>query len=278
MSKLKVHEPEGCSIPECAGVAGTRGLCGAHYHRLLRYGDPAFAPARGRTAFNILSPIIGADLATQVVSCRSENRTKKPFSAYRAQLTLDVFLRSSDPKLAAWEYVNRAANRDCLTQQYLKACVEYSPDTGAFTARLSSSSRNEGDSLGALGGSHGYLSIAVAGRSYLAHRLAWFYVHGEWPEQIDHIDRNRHNNRICNLRPCTHQENTWNVGLRHPTRSGVVGVNWNASRHKWVAKITIDQRTKTLGYFDELSPAIAARKQAEQEHRGHFLNKGVSNG
>lgn len=263
-----------CSAPRCTKASAARGLCNAHYHRLRRYGDPLCVPNRGSTAFDILSPIVGEDLANRVVALREGKERVKSFDAYRAQITLDAFQQASDPKMAAWEYVNRLQNREKLTQEYLKACIYYDPGTGIFTAKLPLNTRKEGDVLGSGGSSHGYLSVLVAQRSYLAHRLAWFYVYGEWPEQIDHIDRNRHNNRLSNLRPCTHQENTWNVGLRGQTASGVVGVNWNQLRRKWVAKISMNRQSKTLGYFDELSDAQAARQDAVQKYRGHFLNAG----
>lgn len=263
-----------CIAPGCNNAPSSNGLCNAHYHRLRRYGDPLFVPDRGTTAFAVLSPIIGDELAASVVALRESRGRAKSFDAYRAQITLDTFQQASDPKLSAWEYVNRLQNREELTQEYLKACLHYDPDTGLFTAKLPLNTRKEGDVVGSGGSSHGYLSVFVAQRSYLAHRLAWFYAYGEWTEQIDHIDRNRHNNRLSNLRPCTHQENTWNMSLRGQTASGVVGVNWNQSRRKWVAKISMGKRTKTLGYFDEISAAQAARHEAVQKYRGHFLNAG----
>lgn len=213
----------------------------------------------------ILAEVIGDDLAAQVVALReSRGRTKK-FDAYRARLTLDVFKRASDPRLSAWEYLNRAKNKTALTVEYLRACVTYDRMTGVFTARLPSSTRQEGDVLGSPG-SHGYLGIAIAGRSYLAHRLAWFYTNGEWPEQIDHIDNDRQNNALANLRPCSNQENCWN-------RSSVRGATWNPKRRKWVAKITQNYRTVTLGYFDSEAEA-QSRYLAEVERlRGHFLQE-----
>jgi hypothetical protein len=220
-----------------------------------------------------LAEVIGDDLAAQVVALReSRGRTKK-FDAYRARLTLDVFKRASDPRLSAWEYLNRAKNKTALTVEYLRACVTYDRMTGVFTARLPSSTRQEGDVLGSPG-SHGYLGIAIAGRSYLAHRLAWFYTNGEWPELVDHIDRNRHNNRISNLRECSYRENAWNVTPMKGTVSGVEGVNWFKARGKWVAKISGGGVHRTLGYFDTIEDAARARAEAVNRERGHFLNLG----
>lgn len=215
----------------------------------------------------ILAPHIGGDLAAAVIASRSGRQ--KPFDSYRAVQTLNVFLRASDPRLSAWEYVHRKANQKVLTAEYLRACVNYDPQTGHFSARLPSCKRNEGDRLGAEG-SHGYLGINIAGRSYLAHRLAWLYVHGCWPpEQIDHIDRDRKNNRLENLRPCTNQQNNWN---KRPA-TGHDGVSWCASRGRWRARITVDAKGKSIGYFEDLSEALAARRIAEERVRGRFLGE-----
>lgn len=270
-TKADETPPIGCIVHGCTKIVETRGYCCAHYHKLLRYGDPLWTRARGPSAFDILRPVIGDDLARAVISARSARGAKKNFDAYRANITLAMFKRASDPRLSAWEYVNRESNNRELTREYLRACVVYDAETGVFTARLPSSSRNEGDVLGSVG-NHGYLSISVAQRSYLAHRLAWFYVNGEWPELIDHIDRDRRNNRLSNLRNCSFVENAWNVSPR-PNLSGVTGVNWFAARGKWVAKISSGGRTKTLGYFDSIEAAARAREAAVEAARGHFLNQ-----
>ncbi len=221
---------------------------------------------------DILSPVIGRELALAVVAHREGKGTAKPFDVYRANITLQMFLRSTNPRLAAWEYVNREINRKNPSQEYVKACVNYDPDTGVFTARLPARNREEGDTLGSIG-NHGYLNVTIAGKSYLAHRLAWFYVNGQWPAVVDHIDRDRHNNRIANLRQCTLLENAWNVTPLKGTKSGVVGVNWFASRNKWVAKISGGGKYRTLGYFDSIEAAAQARADAVQAMRGHFLGQ-----
>lgn len=271
MSKNREVEPEAvCAATGCNKKPSTKGLCSGHYHRLRRYGDPLGAPDRGETAADILVPVIGERLAAAVIECRQARDRAKPFDAYRARITLKMFQRASMPRLSAWEYINRDANRRDLTQEYVRACVSYDAETGLFVARLPSASRQEGDILGALG-NHGYLTIAIAGKSYLAHRLAWFYVHGRWPILVDHIDRDRHNNRLCNLRECTYRENAWNVTPMQGTASGVEGVNWFASRRKWVAKISSGGVYRTLGYFDTIEEAAAVRAQAVKVERGHFL-------
>ncbi|ECH9128545.1 HNH endonuclease [Salmonella enterica subsp. enterica] len=77
----------------------------------------------------------------------------------------------------------------------------------------------------------GYWRITHANKCYLAHRLAWFFCYGVWPKEIDHIDNNKLNNSIGNLREVTHQLNQLNMPLRSNNTSGVKGVNWDTSQH-----------------------------------------------
>lgn len=228
-------------------------------------------------AHEILAPVIGDDLASQVVSKREGKGRVKPFDAYRATITLEMFMKSPDPRLAAWEYVNRDGNSVVLTHEYLTRCHDYDPLTGQFRSKVATQGREAGLILGSIG-SHGYLSVVVAKRSYLAHRLAWFYMHAEWPEQIDHIDRNKINNRLANLRACTHAQNNWNKGpVGRATVSGVKGVVWFKERQKWVARIGFNKKRKTLGYFTSLDEAAVAYQEAVTRYHGVFAGRKVAN-
>lgn len=152
-----------------------------------------------------------------------------------------------------------------ITQKEIKRQLRYSPETGIFTNRIQrSSSALEGDVSGCPQ-IDGYLSIKVSGRSYLAHRLAWLYVYGFFPEnEIDHIDRSPDNNRIANLREVSHQCNMRNRKVQRNNESGVAGVHRDTLRNKWRAKIKINYKTKNLGLFDDFTEAVAHRLAAEQ--------------
>lgn len=115
---------------------------------------------------------------------------------------------------------------------------------------------------------HGYWTITVQGHKYYLHRLAWFYMTGEWPENdIDHIDGVRSNNRFSNLRECTRSQNLRNKAS--PT--GVVpGVNFNKALGKWGARIHEKRKVIHLGTFATFEEAVAIRKQAEQQHYEGF--------
>jgi len=154
-----------------------------------------------------------------------------------------------------------------LTQIRLKEILNYNPDTGIFTWKISTNRKIRiGDVAGCLDKKEGYISIWINKNKYLAHRLAWFYVHGEWPpNDIDHDDHNRANNKINNLKPSNKQENAKNMSLRYDNKSGVPGVTWHKATSKWAVNI----RNKYLGVFTDKFEAICARMSANNEHDFH---------
>lgn len=87
---------------------------------------------------------------------------------------------------------------------------------------------------------------------------------------IDHINRNRLDNRKENLRFCTHQQNMMNLSVRIDNSSGVTGVCWHKKSNKWRAQIKLNKKTKHLGYYDNIEDAIQARRQAEIDYFGEF--------
>lgn len=111
---------------------------------------------------------------------------------------------------------------------------------------------------------NGYRVIRIGGKLQFSHRLIWLYVHGEFPEdQIDHINGERSDNRIENLRAVTDRENSRNKSKYTNNTSGTTGVSWEKQEGKWHAIIRVDGRQKHLGFFDDIDEAIAARKAAE---------------
>lgn len=152
-----------------------------------------------------------------------------------------------------------------LTAEKLRELLHYDQETGIFTWKVSTSNRVKvGDVAGCPDG-HGYLLISVQSRLYKAHRLAWLYVSGTWPtDQIDHINRNKTDNRITNLRDVTQKQNLQNKSKRSDNTSGYPGVSWHKSYSKWVARIKHNYKDIHLGYFSILEAAISARKAAEK--------------
>lgn len=158
-----------------------------------------------------------------------------------------------------------------LTQERLKALLNYDQETGVFYRKIANGTAKAGDVAGHACRS-GYIKISVDGQGqFLAHRLAWFYVTGEWPENhTDHINGCRSDNRFCNLRKATAKENCANTGPQANNTSGVKGVYWSTVRRKWVAQIGHDRKVINLGGFPSLDLAIAARREAENQYQGEF--------
>jgi hypothetical protein len=146
----------------------------------------------------------------------------------------------------------------------LKRRVLFDPQTGMFTHLLIK--RNK---VGAIS-QKGYLKIMVNYKMYAAHRLAYFYMTGQWPEQIDHINGNRSDNRWCNLRSCSAEEQRFNLKKYKNNTSAATGVYWYKRQNRWTASIDANGKRENLGYFDNKEDAIAARRVAEQRHFGEF--------
>jgi len=167
-----------------------------------------------------------------------------------------------------------------ITQTELKERLEYNPDTGLFT-RLTDSGGGQykGSIAGHInnGKGKGYVAMSVYGRNYAAHRLVWLYVHGYFPEFMDHINGCRHDNRLENLREVTRKTNAKNLGIRKSNTSGFTGVNWQKLDNKWQARITIGGETIQLGYFINIEDAIEARKAANIKYNFH-PNHGMRDG
>ena len=150
-----------------------------------------------------------------------------------------------------------------ITQSELKKLLHYDPQTGIFkwigktyhTMKMRNIAGNVNLS--------GYVIIKIKGKAHKAHRLAWLYVYGVWPSRIDHINREKSDNRIHNLRIATASENSRNTKLSCRNKSGIKGVMWNRHRQKWYAKIIIKGNVYNLGAFSSFDDAVFARKKAE---------------
>ena len=151
-------------------------------------------------------------------------------------------------------------NRLDLTQEELMAIVSYSEDTGLFTWRGNRGRYYRGGRVAGHKDSKGYICIGILGISYRAHRLAWLYVYGCWPEkQIDHINGERADNRISNLRDVGCELNSQNkLSAMKTSKSGLLGVYFDKSHKKWRAEIIANSRRHRLGRFDTAEEAHAA--------------------
>lgn len=124
-----------------------------------------------------------------------------------------------------------------------------------------------------------YRMIGLMGKNYMAHRLIFMFHHGYFPKEVDHIDGNKMNNRIENLRPATHAENLKNQKLRYDNKTGVKNVAWVNREQKWRVKVTVNGKEKHIGYFKDRDLAnLAAIKACNLYHKEFSAYKGVLNG
>jgi len=166
------------------------------------------------------------------------------------------------------------STQSVLTSKRLKSILHYDSLTGLFTWKVSPTlSVNVGDIAG--NSDTGNMRIGVDGCSYLAHRLAWFYVKNVYPKNvIDHEDGNSLNNAFSNLRDVTQSINMRNAAKRKDNTSNVTGVHFHNGLGKWRAVIGVDGNpVKHLGVFFDKFEAICARKSAEVLN-GYHVNHG----
>ena len=146
-----------------------------------------------------------------------------------------------------------------LTQERLKEVLHYDHETGIFTRKIKTASNTKiGDIAGGLT-DQGYSTICIDYKGYRAHRLAWMYLYGYFPKEIDHINGNRLDNRLCNLREVTRSENNQNhKKLRSNNTTGYVGVSQFKRDNNFLARIVVDGKIKSIGYFDTPEEASEA--------------------
>ena len=107
-------------------------------------------------------------------------------------------------------------------------------------------------------------------RTMLAHRVAFAVYHGRWPQaEIDHINGDRRDNRISNLREASPSDQSRNMPLSRVNKSGRIGVFWITRLSKWGASIQVNGVSRWLGYHDSFDAAVSAREAAEKEHGFH---------
>lgn len=175
--------------------------------------------------------------------------------------------RIANPEKVAAQRARAAEKaKQKLTVEELRAVLHYDQDTGIFKW-LDDRKRGLKDKNAGSIHHDGYLIIHVNNKNYSAHRLAWMYVYGDLPTfDLDHINRNRADNRISNLRKSCDAENGQNKGIAKNNKSGVRGVHWCKEYGAWRASIRVSGRLMNLGRFKAIEDAAMAYLQASKLH------------
>lgn len=161
-----------------------------------------------------------------------------------------------------------------VTQDELKELLTYEPETGFFRWKKSRSNRAKVGGIAGWNDGQGYLRIRLDKKDYKVHRLAYFYMTGEWPKnQIDHADGNGYNNAWKNLREATNKQNQENLPLSKSNKSGFLGVYFFKSMKKWAAQVTHNRKKIYLGSFDTPEKAAAAATAKRAELYTHYTGR-----
>ena len=157
-----------------------------------------------------------------------------------------------------------------ITADRLREVLNYNQETGVFTWAVSHGWRSKVGSVAGGPHSRGYKDVRVDMKRYLQHRLAWLYIHGRWPaNEIDHINGNRDDNRLCNLREATRSQNSRNSRKHNHNTHGFKGVGIHDPGY-WTANIRVNGKSKYLGRFKDPKIAHGAYARAAKKYFGEF--------
>lgn len=162
-----------------------------------------------------------------------------------------------------------------LTIDLIKHLFDYDKETGNLIWKVSNSPKQAiGDIAGYLHTSLGYIRVGINNKKYYAHRLIFLYHKGYLPKTIDHVNGDRRDNRIENLRAVTASQNQHNRKLNSNSTSGYKGVSYDTRSNKWCAYIRLEHKRIHLGCHNTPEEADKVVRAAREELHGSFANHG----
>lgn len=128
--------------------------------------------------------------------------------------------------------------------------------------------------LGSIAGTFkdGYRDVVFRRKHYRIHHIIWRVAKGYWPKELDHVNRNKSDNRIVNLREADRAEQAWNTGLSRDNTSGIKGVSWHKKSRMWRVRINVRNEQIYLGIFKDKSDAERRHQQAVKHYHGDFAS------
>lgn len=159
-----------------------------------------------------------------------------------------------------------------VSVEVINELLSYDAETGIFRWKVDMGKKVKKGDIAGSRKNDGYIRIKIHGKDYAAHRLAYLLVHRELPKFLDHIDRDRANNRISNLRACTLSENELNKGIDKRNTSGVKGVFWNRKSKKWRSQARLKGKLYYLGTFSSKEEAANAYQTFCKNNHGDFYS------
>lgn len=251
---------------ETSGGSVTEGLPGLEMEATRR---ALIAKRERRYGANSPKGHACSNLVEQMQNMRTYVR---PAWATDERQTLPYLMSLQMKRLARRDSTDR--NIDELSLERLREVLDYNPETGVLSWRFRLSPNCKlGEPAGQIG-VHGYRKIRLDGKYYPSSHLAWFHFYGTAPlNVIDHKNRDKADDRIENLRPATHSQNSMNIGRNKANTTGFKGVavfNQPGKPTRYRALIRVDNKRIFLGIFDTPEEAYAAYCEAAKEHHGEF--------
>jgi len=158
-----------------------------------------------------------------------------------------------------------------ITQEYLQSIFEYK--NGSLYWKISPCPRVKIGNIAGSDHSKGYIKCKVFKKDFYVHRLIFLHQNGFLPKNIDHINGNKSDNRIENLRDCNQSQNSCNVGLKITNTSGYKNVSYNKKRKKWQVSIKLNNKSYFFGQFDNIELAKLAAKKARHKYHQEFARE-----
>lgn len=165
-----------------------------------------------------------------------------------------------------------------ITQELVKSIFDYS-DGFLYWKIKKSNAIKIGQVAGSLDERTGYYRIHINSKMYKTHRLVFLYHNGYLPDYVDHIDNNKINNRIENLREATKSQNCMNQKVSTRNTSGIKGVMWHKRDKKWYVQLRVNSKCHSFGYYDDKELAeLVAIEATNKLHKEFSAYKGALNG